>query len=332
MSLIPTTNLGNGGPVVGVQGLGCMSMSGCYGGTNAAEAMATLERALELGVTLFDTSDMYGFGGNEELIGPFVQAHRDDVVLATKFGVERRVGDHLRYVIRNDPVYIREAVDASLRRLGVEHIDVYYMHRRNPRVPLAESVGAMAELVRAGKVRHLGLSEVNGDELREAHAVHPIAALQSEWSVFSRDIEHSAVPAAADLGVALVPYSTLGRGFLAGAFSDATNLPPNDPRHHQPRFTGKNAVRNEALLSPLREIASTRGVTPAQVALAWVHQRAQVHRLTVVPIPGTRKQGRVAENIAATTLTLSMEELAHLEPIADLVVGDRYADMSSVSR
>ncbi|QLE76338.1 aldo/keto reductase [Streptomyces rectiverticillatus] len=309
-----------------------MPMSGCYGSTDAAEAMATLQRALELGVTLLDTADMYGFGGNEELIGPFVRAHRDDVVLATKFGVERSEGDHLRYVVRNDPAYIRRAVNASLRRLGVEHIDVYYMHRRNPRIPLAESVGAMAELVRAGKVRHLGLSEVSGDELREAHAVHPIAALQSEWSVFSRDVEHGAVPAAAELGVALVPYSTLARGFLAGTFGNADDLPVNDPRHYQPRFTGDNAAHNEALLLPMRKIASAHGVTPAQVALAWVHQQAHVHGLTVVPIPGTRKHSRLKENTSATALTLSTEELADLDPIADRVAGDRYADMSSVSR
>ncbi|MFG2878976.1 aldo/keto reductase [Streptomyces sp. NPDC048337] len=332
MGTIATVDLGAHGPVVGVQGLGCMSMSGCYGSTDAAEATATLKRALELGVTFLDTADMYGFGGNEELIGPFVRAQRHDIVLATKFGVERSNGDHLRYVLRNDPSYIRRAADASLRRLGVEHIDVYYMHRRDSRIPLAESVGAMAELVQAGKVRHLGLSEVSGDELREAHAVHPIAALQSEWSVFSRDVEQSAVPTAAELGVALVPYSTLARGFLAGTFSRADGLPVSDPRRYQPRLTGDNAAHNEALLWPIREIASTHGATPAQVALAWVHQQAHVHGLTVVPIPGTRKPSRLEENTSALALTLSAEELADLDSISDQVAGDRYADMSSVSR
>ncbi|SCG10178.1 Aldo/keto reductase family protein [Streptomyces sp. Ncost-T6T-2b] len=206
------------------------------------------------------------------------------------------------------------------------------MHRRDPAVPLAESVGALAELVRQGKVKQLGLSEVTGPELREAHAVHPIAALQSEWSLFSRDVERSAVGAAAELGVTLVPYSPLGRGFLTGAFTDAgKDLAEGDFRKHQPRFTGENARTNAALLEPVHKIAAAHGVTAAQVALAWVQQRAGVHGLNVVPIPGTRKRGRLLENVAATRLTLTPDELAALEPIAGRVAGDRYPDMSSTS-
>jgi aryl-alcohol dehydrogenase-like predicted oxidoreductase len=330
-STIPTTVLGTDGPVVGVQGLGCMGMSEFYGTTDNTEALATLDRALELGVTLFDTADMYGFGENEKLIGPFVRANRDRVVLATKFSVDRRADDPTYRAIRNDPAYIRQAVDASLSRLGVDVIDLYYMHRHNPSVPFAESVGAMAELIQAGKVKYLGLSEVTGAELREAHAVHPITALQSEWSLFSRDVERSAVPAAAELGVAFVPYSPLGRGFLTGAFADATELGSGDFRQYQPRFTGDNAAHNAALLTPVHKIAAAHGVSPAQVALAWVQQQAQVHGLTVVPIPGTRKRSRLEENTAAVALTLSADELAALEPIAAQVVGDRYPDMAGTS-
>ncbi|MFF3004011.1 aldo/keto reductase [Kitasatospora sp. NPDC057940] len=327
VSVLPTVQLGTDGPLVGVQGLGCMGMSDFYGPTDRPEALATLDAALEAGVTLFDTADAYGFGRNEELIGPFVRANRDRVVLATKFALERTEDDPGRRSIRNDPAYIRAAVDASLRRLGVDEIDLYYMHRRDPAVPLADSVGTMAELVRAGKVRRLGLSEVTGAELREAYAIHPIAALQSEWSVFARDVERTAVPAAAELGVAFVPYSPLGRGFLTGAFQAAEQLAADDVRRTQPRFTGANAAANTELLAPLREIATARGVTLAQVALAWVHQRAEVHGLTVVPIPGTRRRSRLAENTAAATLRLTAEELALLEPVAGEVAGDRYPDM-----
>jgi aryl-alcohol dehydrogenase-like predicted oxidoreductase len=328
---VPTTTLGTGGPVVGVQGLGCMGMSDFYGETDTAEALATLDRALELGVTFFDTADMYGFGENEKLIGPFVRANRDRVVVATKFSIERRIDDPTYRAVRNDPAYIRQAVDASLSRLGVDVIDVYYMHRRNPEVPLAESVGAMGELVTAGKVKYLGLSEVTGAELREAHAVHPITALQSEWSLFSRDVERTAVPAAAELGVAFVPYSPLGRGFLTGSFADAGELTPGDFRNYQPRFTGDNAAHNAALLTPVHKIAAAHGATPAQVALAWVQQQAEVHGLAVVPIPGTRRRSRLEENAGATALHLNTEELAALEPIAAAVVGDRYADMTGTS-
>ncbi|MEV7562481.1 aldo/keto reductase [Streptomyces sp. NPDC048331] len=323
--------LGKGGPLVGVQGLGCMGMSEFYGDTDEAAARETLEAALAAGVTLFDTADIYGRGRNEEFLAPFVAAHRDEITLATKFAIER--SDDPRYRgIRNDRAYIRAAVEASLRRLGVDVIDLYYMHRRDPAVPFAESVGAMAELVDEGKVRHLGLSEVTGAELREAHAVHPIAALQSEWSLFSRDVERSAVGAAAELGVAVAAYSPLGRGFLTGSFADASaELSQDDFRRHQPRFNGDNAKVNAELLVPVREIARQHDATPAQIALAWVQQRAKVHGLTVVPIPGTRKPGRLRENTGATRITLTQAELDRLEPIAAQVAGDRYPDMSFTS-
>ncbi|WP_236245214.1 aldo/keto reductase [Streptomyces sp. CC210A] len=328
---IAQVRLGTDGPLVGVQGLGAMGMSEFYGDTDEAAARDTLDAALEAGVTLLDTADMYGRGANEEFLAPFVAAHRDEITLATKFGVVR--GDDPRARgISNDPTYIRSAVEGSLRRLRVDVIDLYYMHRRDPAVPLAESVGAMAELVKEGKVRHLGLSEVTGAELREAHAVHPIAALQSEWSLFSRDVERSAVPAAAELGVAFVPYSPLGRGFLTGSFTDAaTELPDGDFRRNQPRFSGANARRNASLLDPVRTVATAHSATPAQIALAWVHQQAAVHGLTVVPIPGTRKRGRLLENTAATRITLTEADLALLEPVAAQVAGDRYPDMSSTS-
>ncbi|WP_030756444.1 aldo/keto reductase [Streptomyces griseus] len=327
---IDTVRIGGpDGPVAGVQGFGAMGISEFYGSTDEAAARDTLDAALEAGVTLVDTADMYGSGANEEFLAPFVAAHRDEIVLATKFGIERDPENGGSRGVRNDRAYIRQAVEGSLRRLGTDSIDLYYMHRRDPAVPLAESVGAMAELVAEGKVRHLGLSEVTGPELREAHAVHPIAALQSEWSLFSRDVERSAVGTAAELGVALVPYSPLGRGFLTGAFADAgKDLSGGDFRRHQPRFSGENAERNAALLDPVRKIAAARGATPAQIALAWVQQRSAVHGLTVIPIPGTRKRSRLEENAAATRILLTDAELAELEPLAGLVAGDRYPDMS----
>ncbi|ARH91047.1 MULTISPECIES: aldo/keto reductase [Streptomyces] len=332
---IETVELGTGGPRVGVQGLGCMGMSFAYGPTDADEARATLERARELGVTLYDTADMYGRGENEKFLAPFVRAHRDEIVLATKFAIAPDPAfpdDPAKRVIRNDRPYIRQAVEGSLQRLGVDTIDLYYMHRRNPDVPIEESVGAMAELVAEGKVKHLGLSEVTADELRAAHAVHPIAAVQSEWSLFSRDIEKHVVPAAAELGVALVPYSPLGRGFLTGAFVHADKeLGSDDFRRMQPRFTGDNAAANAALLEPVRTIAEAHGATLGQVALAWVQQQAAVAGLPVVPIPGTRKRTRIEENTGATRIRLSAQELALLEPIAGQVAGERYADMSSTS-
>ncbi|MGV4984662.1 aldo/keto reductase [Streptomyces sp. NRAIS4] len=329
---IPTVRLGENGPEVGVQGLGCMGMSFAYGPTDADQARATLERALELGVTLYDTADAYGAGDNERFLSPFFKAHRDEVVIATKFALSIPKDDPTKRIIRNDAPYIREAVEASLKRLDVDVIDLYYMHRRDVNVPIEETVATMAELVREGKVKHLGLSEVTADELRAAHAVHPIAAVQSEWSLFSRDIEAKVVPAARDLGVGLVPYSPLGRGFLTGSFTNAEqDLSADDFRRHQPRFTGDNAAANAALLEPIRAVAKAHDATLGQIALAWVQQRVTLDSLAVVPIPGTRKPHRVEENVAAAAVVLTEEELAQLDPIAQKVAGDRYADMRFAS-
>ncbi|TDT41238.1 aryl-alcohol dehydrogenase-like predicted oxidoreductase [Streptomyces sp. BK208] len=327
-SSMPTARLGDGGPEVGVQGLGCMGMSFAYGPVDADASRATLERALELGVTLYDTADVYGLGENEKFLAPFLHAHRDEVVLATKFALSLDHVDPTKRTIRGDAAYVRQCVEASLERLGVDVIDLYYMHRRDVNVPIEETVGAMADLVREGKVKHLGLSEVTAGELRAAHAVHPIAAVQSEWSLFSRDIEAGVVPAAAGLGVALVPYSPLGRGFLTGSVTGTDGLAADDFRRQQPRFTGDNARANAALLDPVRTVAEAHGATLGQIALAWVQQRAEVHGLPVIPIPGTRKPARVEENTAATGIVLTEDELSLLEPIAEKVAGDRYADMT----
>ncbi|MFC9128482.1 aldo/keto reductase [Streptomyces sp. NPDC057099] len=328
---ITTAKLGDDGPEVGVQGLGCMGMNFGYGPSDTDASRATLERALELGVTLYDTADAYGAGENERFLAPFFKAHRDELVIATKFALSIPPDDPTRRVIRNDPPYIREAVEASLKRLDVDVIDLYYMHRRDVNVPIEESVGTMAELVREGKVKHLGLSEVTAGELHAAHAVHPIAAVQSEWSLFSRDIETNVVPAARDLGVTLVAYSPLGRGFLTGSFASAEDLSSGDFRRQQPRFTGDNATANGALLDPIRTVAEAHGVSAGQIALAWVHQQASVHDLPVIPIPGTRKPSRVEENTAATRIVLTDDELALLAPIAAKVAGNRYADMAFTS-
>lgn len=329
---IATTRLGAEGPEVGVQGLGCMGMNFGYGPTDEGEARATLERALELGVTLYDTADMYGWGENEKFLAPFVGAHRDELVLATKFGIVLDKDDPAKRGTNNTPAYIRASVEGSLSRLGVDVIDLYYMHRRDVNVPIEETVATMAELVAEGKVKQLGLSEVTGPELAAAHAVHPIAAVQSEWSLFSRDIEAAVVPTAARLGVTLVPYSPLGRGFLTGAFQNATDeLTANDNRRAMPRFNGDNAAANAALLEPVRALAESRGASLGQIALAWVQQRAQVHGLPVVPIPGTRRRSRVEENTEATRLVLTDSELELLEPIAAKVSGTRYPDMSLTS-
>ncbi|MFF8676226.1 aldo/keto reductase [Streptomyces sp. NPDC015242] len=328
---ITTAQLGDDGPEVGVQGLGCMGMSFAYGPSDADASRATLERALELGVTLYDTADAYGAGENERFLAPFLKAHRDEVVIATKFALSIPPDDPTRRVVRNDPPYIRQAVEASLKRLDVDAIDLYYMHRRDVNVPIEESVGTMADLVREGKVKHLGLSEVTADELRAAHAVHPIAAVQSEWSLFSRDIERHVVPAARELGVALVAYSPLGRGFLTGAFARAEELSPDDFRRRQPRFTGDNATANAPLLELIRSVAKTHDASLGQIALAWVHQQATLRDLPVVPIPGTRKPSRVEENTAATRIVLTDEQLDLLDGIAAQVAGDRYADMAFTS-
>ncbi|MDW4906177.1 aldo/keto reductase [Streptomyces sp. ADMS] len=329
---LTTAPLGTGGPEVGVQGLGCMGMSFAYGPTDAGEARATLERALELGVTLYDTADAYGDGENERFLSPFFKAHRDEVVVATKFGLAIPPEEPTRRIIRNDAFYVRQAVEASLGRLDLDVIDLYYMHRRDVNVPIEETVGVMADLVREGKVRRLGLSEVTGPELRAAQAVHPIAAVQSEWSLFSRDIEAAVVPAARELGVALVPYSPLGRGFLTGSFANADqDLAAGDFRRRQPRFTGANATANAALLAPIRTVAETHGATLGQIALAWVQQQAVVHDLLAIPIPGTRRRSRVEENTAATRIVLGERDMALLDPIAAKVAGTRYADMRFAS-
>lgn len=331
-SKIAKVELGTGGPEVGVQGLGCMGMSFAYGPTDADEARATLERALELGVTHYDTADAYGRGENEKFLSPFFKAHRDEVVIATKFALSVPPDEPTKRIIRNDPPYIRQAVEASLKRLDVDVIDLYYMHRRDPNIPIEETVGVMAELVREGKVKHLGLSEVTGGELRAAQAVHPIAAVQSEWSLFSRDIEAGVVPAARELGVALVPYSPLGRGFLTGSFANAEkDLTADDFRRQQPRFTGENAAANVALLEPIRAVADSHSASLGQIALAWVQQQAATHGLPVVPIPGTRKRSRIEENAAATRIVLGEEDMVLLEPIASKVAGNRYADMTFTS-
>ncbi|MFJ9854007.1 aldo/keto reductase [Streptomyces sp. NPDC101150] len=329
---IDTVELGTGGPRVSVQGLGCMGMSAAYGPTDADEARATLDRALDLGITFYDTADMYGMGENEKFIAPFVQAHRDEIVLATKFAIALDPADPTKRSIRNDRPYIRQSVEGSLSRLGVDEIDLYYMHRRDVNVPIEETVGAMAELVAEGKVKHLGLSEVTASELRAAQAVHPIAAVQSEWSLFSRDIEEGIVQAAAELGVGLVPYSPLGRGFLTGSFVNADKeLTAGDFRRQQPRFTGDNAAANAALLEPVREIAAAHDATLGQIALAWLQHQAAVRGLAVVPIPGTRKRSRIEENAGATRIRLTDQDLALLEPIAGRVAGERYADMTFTS-
>ncbi|MFD6170415.1 aldo/keto reductase [Streptomyces coeruleorubidus] len=328
---ITTAKLGDHGPEVGVQGLGCMGMSFAYGPVDADASRATLERALELGVTFYDTADAYGAGENERFLSPFFKAHRDEVVIATKFALSIPPDDPTRRVIRNDPPYIRQAVEASLKRLDVDVIDLYYMHRRDVNVPIEESVGTMADLVREGKVKHLGLSEVTADELRAAHAVHPIAAVQSEWSLFSRDIEPYVVPAARELGVALVPYSPLGRGFLTGSFAKAEDLTPDDFRRQQPRFTGDNATANATLLELIRSVAKAHDASLGQIALAWVQQQATIRDLPVIPIPGTRKPSRVEENTAATRIVLTDEQLDLLDGIAAQVAGNRYADMAFTS-
>ncbi|GCE01222.1 aldo/keto reductase [Embleya hyalina] len=323
-----TLKLGEHGPEIFAQGLGCMGMSAFYAGAEHDASVATLERALDLGVDLFDTSDVYGPHTNEELLGAFLAEgdRRARVTLATKFAI--RYTDDGTREIRGDAAYVRQAAEASLRRLRTDVIDLYYMHRRDVRVPIEETVGAMAELVREGKVRHLGLSEVTAKELHAAAAVHPIAAVQSEWSLFTRDIEESVVPAVRAVGAALVAYSPLGRGFLGGAWASADTLPEGDFRRFQPRFTGDNAAANGAILAPLRTIAEAHGATPAQVALAWVQSRTRAWGLPVVSIPGTTKRHRLEENVAAVDLVLTDADLAALEPIAGQVTGARYPDMT----
>ncbi|MCP3013760.1 aldo/keto reductase [Nocardiopsis dassonvillei] len=318
-----TVPLTTDGPTVSAQGLGCMGMSEFYGPGDEADSLATLHHALDLGVGFLDTADMYGHGANEELVGKVVRERREEVVLATKFGIVRDRGTGARSH-RGDAEYVHTACDASLSRLGVETIDLYYMHRRDTSVPVEETVGAMAELVAQGKVRHLGLSEVSADELRAAHAVHPIAAVQTEWSLWSRDVEDSVVGECARLGVGFVPYSPLGRGFLTGALPPVEELSADDFRRGKPRFSGENAVRNQDLLAIVRRVAVAHGATPGQVALAWVHAQAERWGLPVVPIPGTKRRERLEENVGGADLVLSPEDLAELDTIADATAGARY--------
>ncbi|MEU7892773.1 aldo/keto reductase [Nonomuraea sp. NPDC049152] len=306
-------------------GLGCMGMSEFYGETNEAESIAVIHRALDLDVNFLDTADMYGLGHNEELVGRAIKGRRDEVFLGTKFGIRRDGGVRS---IDNTPEYIRQACDASLQRLGVEHIDLYYMHRRNPDVPIEESVGAMAELVEQGKVRNLGLSEVSADTLRRAHATHPVYALQSEYSLFTRDIEKEILPAARELGVKLVAYSPISRGLLSGALPAADQLAADDFRRVNPRTSGEAADHNAGLVARVAEIAAEVGCTPAQLSLAWLLAQGE----DIVPIPGTKRLKYLEENTAAASFPLTAEQLDALSGLADAVQGARYADMSSVER
>ncbi|MGW1117854.1 aldo/keto reductase [Streptomyces tanashiensis] len=318
MTDVPTRHLGS--LAVSAQGLGCMGMSHGYGASDDAQSIATLHHALDLGVTLLDTADFYGAGHNEELIGRAVAGRRDQVVLATKFGFANRLGEPVR--VRGDAAYVRQACEASLRRLGVDHIDLYYQHRVDPQVPIEETVGAMAELVQAGKVRHLGLSEAGAHTLRRAHAVHPITALQSEWSLWTRDLEAEIAPVCRELGIGLVPFSPLGRGFLTGRYSSVDELSETDMRRGQPRFADGNLERNLAIVAQLNELAEAKGVTTGQLALAWVQHRGD----DVVPIPGTRRRRYLEENLAALAIELSAEELAAIEAAApaEEIAGTRY--------
>ncbi|MEU6167010.1 aldo/keto reductase [Streptomyces tanashiensis] len=318
MTDVPTRHLGS--LAVSAQGLGCMGMSHGYGASDDAQSIATLHHALDLGVTLLDTADFYGAGHNEELIGRAVAGRRDQVVLATKFGFANRLGEPVR--VRGDAAYVRQACEASLRRLGVDHIDLYYQHRVDPQVPIEETVGAMAELVQAGKVRHLGLSEAGAHTLRRAHAVHPITALQSEWSLWTRDLEAEIAPVCRELGIGLVPFSPLGRGFLTGRYSSVDELSETDMRRGQPRFAEGNLERNLAIVAQLNELAEAKGVTTGQLALAWAQHRGH----DVVPIPGTRRRRYLEENLAALAIELSAEELAAIEAAApaEEIAGTRY--------
>ncbi|MEO6085560.1 MAG: aldo/keto reductase [Umezawaea sp.] len=301
---------------VGPQGLGCMGMSQSYGPGDDVESIATIHRALELGVTLLDTADMYGRGANEELVGRAIADRRDAVVLATKFGFTGEPGQ-----VRGDAEYVRQACDASLKRLGVDHIDLYYQHRVDPAVPIEETVGAMAALVEQGKVRHLGLSEASAATIRRAHAVHPITALQSEWSLWTRDVEAEIAPTCFELGIGVVPFSPLGRGFLTGAVTSLADLGADDMRHGLPRFEQDNFDRNTAIVTALRSLAADRGVTAGQLALAWVQHRGD----TVVPIPGTKRRKYLEENVAAATIDLTADDLAAIDAAVPAVAGDRYA-------
>ncbi|QYG95138.1 aldo/keto reductase [Iamia sp. SCSIO 61187] len=327
-----TRTLGRTAPLtVSTMGLGCMGMSEFYGTGDEQEGIATIHRALDLGVTFLDTADMYGPFTNERLVGKAIAGRRDEVQLATKFGNER-AEDGTRLGINGRPEYVRAACDASLERLGVDHIDLYYQHRVDQTVPIEDTVGAMAELVAAGKVRHLGLSEASATTIRRAHAVHPITALQSEYSLFSRDLDDEILPTIRELGIGLVPYSPLGRGLLTGAITDATSLEEGDSRTtgYFPRFQGEALDANLALVARVRQRAEARGVTAGQMALAWVLAQGD----DVVPIPGTKRVRYLEENVAAASVALTADEVAALEEAIPrhAVAGPRYVDMSSIDR
>ncbi len=331
-SLLRTRTLGSTDQdsdlTVSALGLGCMGMSEFYGRTDEAEAIATIHRALDLGVTLLDTADMYGPFTNERLVGRAVQGRREQVVVATKFGNVRDPDNPKARRIDGSAGYVHAACDASLDRLGVDHIDIYYQHRVDKTVPIEETVGAMAELVQAGKVRRIGLSEASAATIRRAHATHPVTALQSEYSLWTRDIEDEILPTLRELGIGLVPYSPLGRGFLTGTIATPDDLADDDFRRHNPRFTGSALTRNLALVDAVRRIAAGKGVTAAQLALAWVQAQGN----DVVPIPGTKRTRYLEENVQADHVRLTDEDLAALDAAVPraAVAGDRYPDMSSI--
>jgi aryl-alcohol dehydrogenase-like predicted oxidoreductase len=324
-------NLGSQGLVVSELGLGCMGMSEFYGTPDEDESVATIRRALELGITFLDTADMYGPFTNERLVGRAIADRRDEVVLATKFGNER-AEDGTRLGINGRPEYVRRACDASLSRLGVDHIDLYYQHRVDPDTPVEETWGAMQELVEAGKVRFLGISEAAAETMRRAHAVHPISALQTEYSLWSRDVEDEILPTVRQLAIGFVAYSPLGRGFLTGQIRRFEDLPEGDYRRSSPRFQGENFDKNLELVERVREIADEKGVTPGQLALAWLLHQGD----DIVPIPGTKRREYLEENAAAAGITLTEEDLRRIEEAAPVgaATGERYdeAGMSTVNR
>jgi aryl-alcohol dehydrogenase-like predicted oxidoreductase len=322
--------LGAEGLEVAAIGLGCMGMSEFYGTADETEAIATIHRALDLGVTLLDTADMYGPYTNEDLVRRAIAGRREEVVLATKFGIVRDADDPSRRGVEGRPDYVRKAIEGSLGRLGVDHVDLYYQHRVDPNTPIEDTVGAMAELVREGKVRYLGLSEAAPDTIRRAHAVHPISALQTEYSLWSRDSEDEVLPTVRELGIGFVAYSPLGRGFLSGRFQSPEDLEEGDFRRRNPRFQGENFQRNLELVERVREIAEEKSATPAQLALAWVLAQGE----DIVPIPGTKRRDRLEENVAALNVELTDADLERIEAAfpKGATAGDRYPDMSTVNR